>query len=58
MPVRSKAQSRKFFAMASRGEISKGTLREWTHGVDVKRLPERKGKDMKAAWKKRMKKAK
>ena len=40
MPWRSKAQRRKFYAMADRGEISRETVEEWeseTHG----KLPER-----------------
>jgi len=41
MPVRSKSQLRKFFAMYERGEISKATLDEWTHGVNAKKLPEK-----------------
>lgn len=41
MPVKSKAQARKFFAMQRRGEISKATLDEWTKGVNISKLPAR-----------------
>ena len=41
MPVKSKAQFRKFGAMYERGEISKKKLDEWTKGVDYNKLPER-----------------
>ena len=42
MPVKSKAQWRKFYAMYQRGEISKATLDEWTGGVSYKSLPSKK----------------
>lgn len=44
MPVRSKAQFRRFQAMHKRGEISKATLDKWLKGVDFKSLPTRVGK--------------
>lgn len=43
-PVVSRAQARKFFAMYKAKQISKKTLDEWTAGVNMKRLPERKKK--------------
>ena len=39
MPFKSKAQSRKFFAMESRGEIPKGTAEEWASKTDYSKLP-------------------
>ncbi len=45
MPFKSKAQFRKFWAMANRGEISKAKAREWTKETpSIKSLPERKKK--------------
>jgi len=42
MPYKSKAQYRKFFAMAGRGEISMGKAKEWAHKTpSIKALPER-----------------
>lgn len=42
MPFKSKAQRRKFYAMADRGEISKETLKKWEdHTPKDKPLPER-----------------
>jgi len=41
MPFKSEAQRRKFYAMASRGEISKETLRRWEQHTGDRRLPER-----------------
>jgi hypothetical protein len=42
MPYKSKAQQRKFFAMEARGELPKGTARQWAHHTpDIKALPER-----------------
>jgi hypothetical protein len=41
MPYKSKRQMRKFFAMEKRGEIAKGTAREWAHETpNIARLPE------------------
>lgn len=40
MPVKSKAQARKFFELHKQGKISDATLAEWTSGVEVKHLPE------------------
>ena len=41
MPYRSKSQMRKFFAMASRGEIAMNTAKEWAHKTkSIKKLPE------------------
>jgi len=45
VPFKSKAQQRKFFAMANRGEISKAKAEEWAHETpDIKKLPEHKKK--------------
>lgn len=42
MPFRSKAQFRKFFAMAGRGEIPMAKAKEWAHETpNIKALPER-----------------
>src|SRR3989304_10190981 len=42
MPFKSKAQRRKFYAMESRGEISKGTVEKWESPPPKgKKLPER-----------------
>lgn len=43
-PVTSKAQSRKLFALANRGEISKSEAEGKTRAADFKSLPERKGR--------------
>jgi len=43
MPLKSKAQLRKFAAMLNRGEITQTQFDEWTEGVDISKLPERKG---------------
>lgn len=43
MPFKSKAQRRKFHAMAARGEISPRTVKEWERETKGK-LPERKKK--------------
>jgi hypothetical protein len=40
-PVSSKAQSRKLFALANRGEISMAEARGKTRAADFARLPER-----------------
>lgn len=41
MPYKSKAQMRKFFAMESKGELPKGTAKEWAHHTpDIKKLPD------------------
>ena len=42
-PVTSKAQSRKLFALAGRGEISESDARGKTRAANFKSLPERKG---------------
>lgn len=42
-PVTSKAQSRKLFALAERGEISEEDARGKTRAANFKKLPERKG---------------
>ncbi len=45
MPFKSKAQRRKFHAMAARGEISKEVVEEWERKTkNKKKLPERKGR--------------
>jgi len=41
-PVASRAESRKLFAMARRGEISETEARGKTRAANWKRLPERK----------------
>ena len=41
MPFKSKAQRRLFYAKAKRGEISKGTVREWERATGGRKLPER-----------------
>lgn len=40
-PFKSEAQRRKFYAMASRGEISKKTVEKWEAETPGKKLPER-----------------
>ena len=43
MPFKSKAQMGKFFAMEDRGEMKKGTAKEWAeHTPNIKKLPEHK----------------
>lgn len=43
MPFKSKAQMRKFFAMARKGEISMKKVREWVRETkNIARLPEKK----------------
>ncbi len=45
MPFRSKAQLRKFGAMARRGEISEEEFREWRDATpNISKLPERVGR--------------
>jgi hypothetical protein len=42
MPFKSKAQQRYMFAAEARGDLKKGTAREWAHETkDIKKLPER-----------------
>jgi len=43
IPVTSKAQSRKLFALAERGELSEDDARGKTRAADFASLPERKG---------------
>lgn len=40
-PFKSEAQRRKFYAMAGRGEISKGEVHKWEEETPDKKLPER-----------------
>lgn len=48
MPFKSKAQQRWMFAAESRGELPKGTAREWAHHTpNIKKLPERIGDETK-----------
>ncbi|NPV80802.1 MAG: hypothetical protein HPY52_11080 [Firmicutes bacterium] len=48
MPFKSKAQMRKFAAMAERGEISKREFEEWErHTPSISKLPERKNRKRK-----------
>ncbi len=44
MPAKSKKQFRKMFVLEREGEISEKTRKEFTEGVDYKRLPLRKKK--------------
>lgn len=44
MPFKSKAQRRKFYAMAQRGEIPLETVREWERKTGNRKLPERVSK--------------
>jgi len=48
MPAKSKAQFKKMFVLEKEGKVSGATRREFTEGVDYKRLPKRKGKRGKA----------
>ena len=41
MPYKSKAQQRKFHAMAARGEISQAKVHEYDQATNFKNLPER-----------------
>ena len=45
MPWKSEAQRRLFYAMASRGEISRETLERWKRETGDRKLPERVSKD-------------
>jgi uncharacterized protein YcfJ len=50
VPFKSKAQMRKFYAMESKGELSKGTAKEWAHKTpNTKKLPEKVNKMKTAA---------
>lgn len=42
MPFQSKAQSRLFFAKATRGELPMNTAKEWANETEYRALPERK----------------
>jgi len=45
MPYSSKSQMRLFFAKEKRGELPKGTAKEWAHETkSIKSLPQYKGK--------------
>lgn len=48
MPFKSKAQRRKFYAMANRGEISHKKVEEWESATHGKKLPERVKKAVEA----------
>lgn len=49
MPFKSKAQVRKFFAMANRGEMPMSKVREWIRKTkNIARLPEKKAEAMSA----------
>ena len=51
MPYQSKSQMRKFYAMASRGEISKSKADEWSRKTpNIKGLPEKKKKSAKERY--------
>lgn len=41
MPFKSKAQKRKFYAMAESGEIPKKTVKEYEDATKGKKLPEK-----------------
>jgi len=41
MPIKSKAQRRKFAELLVKGEISPETFEEWNRGAGSKELPER-----------------
>lgn len=41
MPIKSKAQRRKFAELLLKGEISPETFEEWNRGAGSKELPER-----------------
>ena len=45
MPFKSKAQRRKFYAMANRGEIDEETVKEWEEETGDKELPEKVDED-------------
>ncbi|HIE12961.1 MAG TPA: hypothetical protein EYP63_06005 [Desulfotomaculum sp.] len=50
MPFKSKAQLRKFAAMAARGEIGRRKFREWLNETpNIGKLPERVGSKLTAA---------
>lgn len=56
MPAKSKAQLRFLFAAEARGELPKGTAREWAHATpNIKKLPERLHKPKKDSDKDRKK---
>jgi hypothetical protein len=40
MPFKSKAQARMFYAKEAKGEIPKGTSKEWSEDTNFKALPE------------------
>jgi len=43
MPSESKSQFRKMFVLRKQGKITEGQLKDFTHNVDYKDLPERVG---------------
>jgi len=49
MPFKSKAQRRKFYAMANRGEMPKETVKHWEEATHGKKLPEHVKKAVEAA---------
>jgi hypothetical protein len=54
MPIKSKAQRRKFAELLVRGEITPEVYERWNRGAGSKELPERvKAKKKRAAGKKR-----
>jgi len=59
MPFKSKAQQRFMFAAESRGDVPKGTAERWAHETkSIKKLPERKKRNLSEAAKKRLKEMK
>lgn len=45
MPVKSRAQMRKFFELLAKKKISRQKFEEWTGGVNVSELPEKIGRN-------------
>ena len=58
MPIKSKAQRRKFAQLLINGEITPETFEEWNRGAGDKELPERLHPKRKAKSKRRKAKAK
>lgn len=51
MPFKSESQRRRFYAMASRGEISKATVKHWEDATPKgKKLPEHVKKQASILW--------
>lgn len=56
MPFKSKAQQRWMFAAEARGEVPKGTAKEWAEDTDFKKLPDRVKKKKKKKFTESLKK--